>query len=447
MTTDKPQRNLSDSLRDSLARSILATAMGSVAAPYLQYLEAAIPLSVQHLQWLDARSADPTGAEALFQEGLSEDAARLSQIADVVPKVGTVWSLDQPKLSEIYRFWLDHAQAPAVHLLPDELLRLEDARRTLRAGLPRYQEAQSRWNEAVSSLNEILRLSTRDLSWHRQLRDARNRVNSAMIQWKSVAQKAKIQSAIAIVNYYERQIGGLNAVLAEQKAKYERVQLTTGAAGTSYMPATVRPSPFSRDMHWDSIHVDLAGPAQVPGYNVSGAMGQPLFWEAANDGARRALEGDVRSAMKVGIDVGYSTIDRHSWFDPTILTSRSWWWGGATRDRPTSGGPLLSNGFPPPSTEGELQMIPHGLVLARNIMLSGDHAWTGLLATSAFPASIRRGFWTITLESSDGGALSDAMEVEIVSPLQALSRHTHILGIGCSLVPSLPNPEPELMPE
>ena len=446
MTTDKPQRNRGDSLRDSLARSILTTVMGSVAAPYLQYLETAIPLSPEHLQWLDA-SADPAGAEALFREGLSEDAARLSRIADVVPKVGTVWSLDQPKLSEIYGFWLDRAQVPAVRLRPDELLRLEDARSTLSAGLPRYQEAQSRWNEAVSSLHEILRLSTRDPSWQRQLRDARNRVNSAMIKWKSAAQKTKIESAIAIVNYYERQIGGLHAVLAEQKAKYERVRLATGAAGASYMPAALRPSPFSRDMHWDSVHVDLAAPVQAPGRNVSGATGQPLFWEAADDGARRVLEGDVPSAMRAGIDVGYSTIDRHSWFDPTILTSRSWWWRGATRDRPTSGGPLLSNGLPPPSTEGELQMIPHGFVLARNIMLSGDHAWTSLLATRAFPASTRRGFWTIMLESSDGGALSAAVKVEIVSPMQALSRHTHILGVGCSLVPSLPNPEPGSMPE
>jgi hypothetical protein len=431
LATDKPQGNLGHSLGQSLASSILPIAMRSVPAPYLQYLEAAVPLSPQHLQWLDVRSADPTGAVPL-QKALSEDAARLSLIADVVPKVGAAWSLDLPKLSEVYRFWLDHAQVPAMPLRPDELLRLNDARSTISAGLSRYEEARSRWGEAVSSLNETLRLSDRGSTWQRQLRDARNRVSSAMIRWRNVGQKSKIESAIATVNYYERQIGGLGANIVEEKVQYERVRRSTGA---SYMPVTIRPSPFSRDMQWHSIHLDSAAPVQFSRSNVGGATGRPVFWEGADDGAMWVLDDEFPDAIRVGMDVGYSTLDRHSWFD------------GAVRDHPTSGGPLLSNGLPPPATEGELQMIPHGFVVACNIALWADHAFTGLLATPASSASTRRGFWTITLKSSDGGSLSGPIELEIESPVRAVSRHTHILGIGCSLVPALPNPEPGLVPE
>ena len=172
----------------------------------------------------------------------------------------------------------------------------------------------------------------------------------------------------------------------------------------------------------------------------------PLFWTSDSGSPRARVDGIDISKIAVSFEFLHGHVDRSAWFDSLLLTSNSWWWPGATKSQPTFGGPMFSNGAPPPDTRGEWQMIPTGIIFTRNLIVATE----GFdLATSEFVSQARStttaGFWIFTARSIIGSPFADGFDFEPEAGSILRVPQMQIAAVVCQLMPQEPNPDPTLL--
>jgi hypothetical protein len=272
-----------------------------------------------------------------------------------------------------------------------------------------------------------------------------------MQEWQIRGRKSRFESAEALRRYYLPR--GLKKDFSTLRENYDNTLSTNRtSSGQQFVPVRLNPGDlFERVASWTpislraselSIHQDTISSMHGGG----GAM--PLFWTADSEHQRTRVGNMDPVKMVVSFEYAYAHIDRSSWFDSFLLTSNVWWWSGATKSRPDFGGPMFSNGAPPPDTCGEWQMIPIGIICTRNLVVTTD---TFDLAASDYVSKARSsrfaGVWIFTTRSTIGSPLACSFDFEIEAGSTLRVPQTQIAAFVCQLLPKEPNPNPDLLPD
>lgn len=420
----------------------ISTAPGVDRADFIRFLDGGLATSAEHMRWL-ARKPPWTGVDA-------DDARGFARIAEAIPAVDRPWSAGIDSVSALYRDWLDKAQVPAGILSTAELQELAAAQKTWAASAELYREHERRWRQARDAWQETLRAPGHDPGRFRQVLTRKADLDGALLAWQTRGRKASCESALAVQKTYSAR--GLPQVLAALRERYDQVLSGSRTQdGSAFAPVTLLPGVlFTEGSRWAQVTLQLDpathDTAQPPRFGGGGDMG--LMW-TREPGQEPVLMAEADLAdLRFTFEFACASIDRSAWFDSFVLTSRSWWWPGARRGAAQAGGILFSNGEPPPSTCGRWQLLPRGIVFARNLVVQGDASCLRAFAARARASSPKNaGLWVFTAHSPLPSPLSGGHTFGFTEAGGIAVSEPQIVAVVCQLLPKEPNPEPALLPD
>lgn len=420
----------------------ISAALGVAPDSFIRFLDGGLAVSAEHMRWL-TQKPPWTGVDA-------DDARSFAQIADTIPAVDRPFSASTDSMSALYRDWLDKAQVPAGLLSDAEIQQLAEAQKTWAANAELYREHERRWREARDAWQDTLRAPAHDPGRFPQVLARKAALDGALLAWQTRGRKASCESALAVQKTYSSR--GLPYVLAALRERYDQVLSGSRAQdGSAFAPVTLLPGDlFGEGTSWAQLTLQ-ADPgthdtAKPPLFG--GGVDMDLMW------TREPGQKPVRMGAADPTDLSFTfefacaSIDRSAWFDSFILTSRSWWWLGGQRGAAQAGGILFSNGEPPPDTRGRWQMIPRGIVFARNLVVAGDEPCLRAFAARARAASLASaGLWLFTAHSPLPSPLSAGHTFAATKGGGIAVSEPQIVAVVCQLLPKEPNPEPALLPD
>lgn len=358
-------------------------------------------------------------------------------IANAIPQASGRWSEAGPSLAVLYQDWLARAQVPASGLRAEEERELSQALEMVRHWEPAYRAAEANYQAAKHALESAHR-SQRDF---KALLPLQNQLRVSMTDWQAKARKAAFETARAKITSAANR--AYASILAHLRAQYEAsLKAHVTSDGTHFVPVRLGLSGSLADAAWTRHEHTLSR----AGYPASALPKVALWLKNAGVHTERALL--EASSLRFSMELLRVPLDRSPWFDALLLKSRSWWWKGATRTHPESGGPLFSDGTPPPNTGGPWPLTPIELILARNCNIeinSSENALAQFVERARHAE--QAGIENYTLRSSVLGPFSEPFEFEF-EPSSRLGAPTlQLMGCVAEVMPKMPDPDPALLPE
>jgi hypothetical protein len=448
MDNDASEKIIEVVLAERFYRRIISSP-GVAPNSFICFADGAIPISGDHMKWVVHEP--PFDAEVGAQDDYATDAHNFSIIANAIPAIGLPWSTSPASLGPTFRSWLDAAVTPEIELSPDEELRLQEATNTIRDGSVLYHEYKHRWHEAQRAWQEEVRNVAPGPGHQKLVLTSKQATQKAMHDWQISGRKSRFESAVALRGYYLSR-GFKNALSALRENYDKSFSMNHTRNGQGFVPVRLIPRDlFEGAASWTPIFLqasELTIRQETTSSMHAGGLEMPLFWTGDSGRQRTRVGGMDISKVAVSFEYVYAHIDRSGWFDSFLLTSNVWWWKGATKNRPTFGGPMFSNGAPPPNTCGEWQMIPVGIICTRNLVVTTD---TCQLAAANYisqaRSSIFAGFWIFTTRHTIGSPLAGSFDFELGSGSILRVPQVQIAAVVCQLMPKEPNPDPALLPD
>ena len=417
---------------------------------FVFFLDGTIPISLEHMKWV--AQGTPFSPHAGPQGDNVEDAYAFAVIANTLPAIGTPWSASAALLGPAFRTWLDAAVVPRIELKPDQLQRLQQARDVIAQGSDVYHQFELLWRQAQRAWQDVLNDPHPGPDHQKQVLTAKQAMDKAMLNWQVRGGKSRFEAAVAQRGYLESLPEGLRSAANALRKNYDDVlDKNSTRRGDHFTPVRLLPSDlFGSGANWSSISIRRAdiSPHLTPAASQhDGGLGMPLFWTDDSAGQKAPVAGIDTENMAVSFQFAYGQIERSAWFDTMLLTSNNWWWPGATKSQPAFGGPLLSNGDTPPNTQGELQMIPTGVIFTRNLIVTtqgfdlsaSEFALRAQFSTSA-------GFWIFTGQSNTASPLADPFDF-VLDTTSLWASQMQVAAVVCQLMPKEPDPDTALLPD
>lgn len=450
METQKNETTIAAALAERFYRGIISS-LGVASDSFICFVDGTIPISAVHMKWV---TQEPTSSPpAAAQDDDADDTRNFAIIANTIPAIGTPWSASTALLGPTFRSWLDDAVVPKVELSPDEERKLQEAWKTIREGTDLYYQYQFRWREAQRMWQEAVRDTTPGPDRQKLVLTTKQAAEKAMLDWQVRGGKSRFESATALKEYYLSLSQGLQGVLASLRESYDRVfAMNRTRNGEHFTPVRLIPhNLFEGEARWTWVSVQTGEPSfrqETISLRHGGGLDMPLFWISNSDSQRVRVSGINTSKIAISFEFLYGGIERSAWFDSLLLTSNSWWWNGATKSQPTFGGPMFSNGAPPPNTQGTWQMIPTGIIFTRNLVVATEGFDLGMSEfVSRVRSSATAGFWIFTVRNTIGSPLADNFDFELETGSILRVPQIQMAAVVCQLMPKEPNPDPALLPD
>lgn len=302
-----------------------------------------------------------------------------------------------------------------------------------------YAERRNAYQSAVTALN--LQLDT-DPSDDFRIRTLRDAMRNALDDWQVLGNKVRYETAVAIM----ARVDGvdLNKAVENLKKRYQAVRElnTTGDGSPDFVPVGLVPSNFLEDRGaWTTLTFDSQTVVDTTAFDhltTSSAAGGCLFWSSGSE-SRDTSASDVRSSsekLKVTFDFARVAVDRSTWFDTNLLTSRMWKWGVE------GDGQLLSDGNLPPQERCALPMYVTDVIFVRNAKVSMAMSQSQYTTFhEEMSKSSSSGFWVFGSSSSETRT-TDRSSYEFTSGTATVTiPGLRIAGYLCDRLPKLPNPD------
>jgi hypothetical protein len=436
----------------ALSNKLYQVITGGLGVPprsFISFVGGGIALDSDHMSWSLKEPPYAGDVDA-------DNAAAFANLVDTIPDSGP-WTAGTANMGKAYRdVWLNNAQVPDLPLTPAQKKEIEDNQGIV----DQFNDDYSLYREDWQNKNMIYQLATlaqHDASYFQNLLLARKDVTTALTAWQTKGHKASFEHANAIVQHYS-EMGFLTAI-QRLKDDYDGVlnTNTTSTAALNFTPVQLFPKNFlaAGGPVWNHFHIDESEFSKfqnsISRSYSSGFDVDFLFWNLAA-GASSSWESRnflqiSTSQLKVDFDFIRVRIDRSSWFDSFLLTSNSWWWNGATKSNPDFGGPLLSNGAAPRSTEGQWQMIPTEMIVTRGLSVDvGTFDLQHSAFASGSQSSSSSGFWFWSTSDTNSSSTSSSFDHHFASNSVLVAPQPQIVAFICQLMPKEPNPDPRLLP-
>lgn len=410
---------------------------------YLSIIDGGYLLSEKELAFLED-----------YQHNMDE-AYRFSALVNRLPIAVSNWVPSGISMAHVYRHdFLENAQFPEITLTPVEQEALEKAKEFINEHRKDYRYYENAAENIQSKINDFNLLDPRPADYTARLHDLITAYNNAVDDWKDVGYKDDFEKQRRIRDNF--QSAGLAGMRDHLRVLYDDLYNTNkNSQGSPFVPTMCIPHSFYKpDFQWNEFHFSSSETEKYESSSSkswsAGARGSyKLFWGSANASGvenRTYLEFDT-NGMEVKFDYIRVHLDR-PWFEPYLLEGRSWWWRTATRENPTAGGQIYSNGALPPDTQGVWQMVPQDIIFVKNLEIKLDHSKeinrTSMKELKA-GASAGFAFWKLAganySESSSESYNFKENEDSIIKAPQM-----QMCSFLCTLMPKEPNPDPNLMP-
>lgn len=326
-------------------------------ATFLSFIPVALPFDHDELRLMGSIHQDGDEARRALRA-----AADFAVLANYVPAVSSLWSQDGRLLWDAYAQVLGRHQVQVAQprLTQGEVERLkaaEDLLNDRETGLPtstyeRYLELQEAYFGARERL-AAARLTAEhsddpDIAARARAEETRliADVDAAMDLWRTRGARDDVDAALAVVG----RLAGLGHEAAFQDAA-ERLNASrrTGVDpgvdafyDTGYLPRGL----FTTDAVWTKLDLDAS---EIDALTRTASQRRSDLEAFSNDDE----EFEVR---RLSLELGRAEVIR-PWFDPNLLTSRSWRWRGDL--------PPLSDGGDPPA--GTLPAYVTAMIFVRNL--------------------------------------------------------------------------------
>lgn len=434
-------QNVMDALNEKFYQLI---ASGNSETSYLSIINGGYILSEKELAFLED-----------YNKNIDE-AYYFSSLVNRIPKTIDNWSPTGSSMAFVYRNeFLERSKVPIDTLTPKEEKALKEAEDFLLNNHKEYRYYEKFAQKAQSDLNDLKHLDPKPTDYIARLLKLTQSYESAVEDWELYGKKNAYEKQRAIKNGFESK--GYPDMKDALKKKYDLLYQTNQTTqGANFVPTMCIPGSFYKsDFQWNSYSFNSSETETYQSTSdrnwSAGARGSyNLFWGSADASGseHREYKQVDTSGLEVKFDYIRIALDR-SWFEPYLLTSRSWWWSGATRENPTGGGPVYSNGNRPPNTDGSWQMIPQDIIFVKNLEVKLDikkEINERVLKELKASASVGFAFWKLAganySERSDEKYDFNYTEEGVIKAPQM-----QMCAFLCDLLPQEPNPDTTLMPE
>ena len=416
---------------------------------FISFVGGGIPLDAAHLSWA-AKVPPYVGCQD------ADNAYAFSTLVNTIPTAAGPWAAGSANMAKAFRdIWLMNAEVPNIPLTPAQVTERDTAQTLVDQKYDAYTQYQNDWANA-NMMFQLATLAPRDAQYFQNLLLARSQVTAALTAWQAKGAKAEFEHAMATVQHYN-DLGFVNAI-QNLKNDYDLVYNANVTSGTQrFAPVQLFPNNFlsAGGPKWNKFNLSETEFSRFQSSSShsysSGADVGFLFWTVASGGSSGWSHRNQLNINTAQLNVGFEflrvRLDRSDWFDSFLLTSNAWWWHGATKSNPTFGGPVFSNGAPVPSCQGQWQMIPTDMIVARNLVVDvgaydlqhSDFASHSQSASSA-------GFWIFSTSSHSASSTSSSYTHTFQSKSRLVAAQPQIVAFICQLMPKEPNPDYHLLP-
>jgi hypothetical protein len=302
-----------------------------------------------------------------------------------------------------------------------------------------YATQRNKYQKAIADLNLQLNTDSSDDFKIRTLRDA---VKNALDEWQVVGNKAQYEQAMATVARVDST--DLSKTVEGLKRRFDSVQLLNDAAGQPFVPVGLIPANFHKQRDsWTSVGLTDQKLRDTSSYDhtvTSSGTGPGIFWSggsSTSDTTNRIVT-DASQKLTVNFEVARVVIDRSTWFDANLLTSRMWKWADNTPEPR-----LLADGKIPSDSASDLMLPMYAteVIVARNVRVS--LAMTESESTS-FHSEVTRsshsGFWVFGSSSTETRTEDRSSYTWSAGTGTLQMPGMQIIGFVCDCLPKLPNP-------
>ena len=393
-----------------------------------------------------------------------DDNFLISLQMDVLPGANWIFQERSDTVSSVYDFILQNKLTANIELTADQQKRLEDARAILETpvadapgvfgpsdALKRYRKYKGKYVDAFDALEdarvdaEIAKKSGTPKGVPTSMVNA---LHDAKDDFETLGQRAKIESALETV----RELSGNNPAITFDRARKQRDAFQRRNSGGNPYPDTITVPPYNEwrnDDGWTKItftEKDVQNQSNSSTINTQIGVSIPYhLWKfGASSKYNRQTENmksDVKD-MSISFEAKRVTIYR-PWMDAFLLRQSTWMLG------PTASGKLISDGQPltrNSAPTGMMPLLPTGVLLARNIKISGQWGSEEKRKFSEqldVDASVSFGPFQL-----GGGSISKGNKNEYsraqLSGNAIEAEGIQILGYFCDVLPKTPNPDPKL---
>jgi hypothetical protein len=422
---------------------------------FISFVNGGYPYSPDDLSFLEPGVLTP-GAQPKIHDKAKFFATQMNRIPSNIGNwKPTAGSLTQPYDNAFLR----NAIVPNNDPTPEQKKRYDDAVATmhnLRSDYTTYRGIYRNAKDDLTTLQSIP-VDQRPADYPAQLRHKQDALNDSFQDWQDLGYKDEYENAESV----KKSIAtlGYTKLKTDIENQYDAIRdQFKDSNGVNYLPIFCIPPDFYKsDVIWNTFtfaETEINTYSHNSRENWGASLDlNGLFWgskaEIETHESTDKKQYDVSTTnLQISFDYTRVSLDRSEWFDTYLLTSRSWWWNGATRQNPTSGGPTFSDGANPLNTrQGTWQMIPTDVIFTKNLNvkldMSNQHTKDVITEVSG---NAHAGFWFWTVKTNyqytdtrHDYNLQSTNEGIIAPQMQ-------IIGFICQLFPKVPNPDPNLLP-
>jgi hypothetical protein len=424
--------------------SILTAGGGAPPRAFISYVDGGYPFTDADLAFLK---------EGQLQNYLGQ-AARFATLANTIPQAAGTWAATGQQVDKMYNTWMSVAQVPEVQLTAAQQKDLAAAQATASKLSAAYQKYETAYQNAVNAVEGLLSMAHKPSDYNVRLEKATQARTRALQQWEALGSKAQYEQAAALANQLSSQ--GYAGVLQQMQNNYTTAQQQDPDTSAQFVPVLAIPGDFfTSDVSWNTFTFDSSEVSQYESNSRSSWGGglsgmEDLFvYSVSASGTHTTHSVQIdNSSISVTLEYARVALDRSAWFDSSLLESNAWWYPGATQANPTQGGPLLSDGAPPPNTQGEWQATPQEMVLTRNLLITLDMSSQtnqSAVTTMQAQADVKFLIWPVAQASTSFNSSTNSYTFQktdqgIYAPQMQMA------AFVCSLMPRQPNPQVALLP-
>ena len=187
----------------------------------------------------------------------------------------------------------------------------------------------------------------------------------------------------------------------------------------------------STDNQWNSFSSSTSWSG-----GISVSWGLFSFGASASESHQTTSSDHEFNKTVIDFELMRVRVNRDSWFDPALITTRSWKW------KNNQANPLCDGANPP---DGLMPLIVTEVLVARNVKIVGDFSketasWTRDQVTAG--GSI--GFGPFSIGGSYSSDVQTARKTTVGEDGSISAPDPQIIGFFASVLPNVPNPDPNI---
>lgn len=396
---------------------------------------------------------DSGGSSSGATSNVARDHHRdISRICNTIPENGGAWASSGLSVDQLYGDWLSLAKVPEQPLTDAQQKELAAAEKTIE----KYGHDYFKYKISYQNASSAVASAKLDGANPITLRKLQQAEETQLQAFQALGHQQEFEKAMAtqrnlLQTGYAGQMKKLSDTFTNEKNNH------VDSEGDGFLPVRLLPGSFlesgelwneyslsSKEVeHYKSLHdTTWSAGATFPL--------EDFFWAGGGtSGEKRTYVSDVSmDDFSISFQFARVLIDRSSWFDGTLLTSRSWWWPDATKSKPLGTGTLYSNGNAPQSNPGQWVLTPLEVIFVKNLEIdvhtSDDDTIKKL---TKIHEEVSAGFLFFHLGGEDYTSTKESTRHTFRSSHGKISAPSmQIAAFVCQTMPKEPNPVPSNLP-